>query len=75
MEHINKQKDFLRYVVAEEDYFTGNRIQKTVKTGAKSHFVFGRNEEGCQRLHRWADALIAAETEEDLVLLYKKGID
>ena len=66
--------DFLRYVVAEEDYFTGNRIQKTVKTGAKSHFYFGRNEEGGQRFHRWTDALLAAESEEDLVLLYKKGV-
>ena len=66
--------DFLRYVVAEEDYFTGNRIQKTVKTGAKSHFYFGRNEEGGQRFHRWTDALLAAESEEDLILLYKKGV-
>ena len=72
---IEKQMEFLRYVVAEEDYYTGNRIQKTVKTGAKSHFVFGRNEEGCQRFHRWTDALLAAESEEDLLLLYKKGID
>ena len=74
MEEIEKQKDFLRYVVAEEDYFTGNRIQKNVKTGAKPYFYFGRNEEGGQRFHRWTDALIQADSEEDLLLLYKKGV-
>jgi len=74
MEQIQERKDFLRYVVAEEDYFTGNRIQKNVKTGAKSHFYFGRNEEGGQRFHRWTDALIQADSEEDLLLLYKKGV-
>jgi len=73
-ESIAQTMDFLRYVVAEEDYFTGNRIQKTVKTGAKSHFYFGRNEEGGQRFHRWTDALIQADSEEDLLLLYKKGV-
>ena len=74
MEQINKQKDFLRYVVAEEDYFTGNRIQKTVKTGAKSHFVFGRNEGGPQRFHRWTDALVAAKNEKDPLKLYEIGV-
>ena len=73
-ESIAQTMDFLRYVVAEEDYYTGNRIQKTVKTGAKSHFYFGRNEEGGQRFHRWTDALIQADSEEDLLLLYKKGV-
>ncbi|MBU98311.1 MAG: (2Fe-2S)-binding protein [Acidimicrobiaceae bacterium] len=73
-ETIAQTMDFLRYVVAEEDYYTGNRIQKTVKTGAKSHFYFGRNEEGGQRFHRWTDALLAADSEEDLMLLYKKGV-
>ena len=75
MELINTQKELNRYVVAEEDYFTGNRIQKTVKTGAKTHFIFGRNEEGCQRLHRWTDSLIDAKTEKALLKLYEKGID
>ena len=74
MEKIEKQKAFLRYVVAEEDYYTGNRIQKTVKTGAKSHFVFGRNEGGPQRFHRWTDALLAADNDQDLLELYKSGV-
>ena len=43
---------FLEHVVRDEDYYTGNRIQKAVKTGAKSEFLFGRNEWGGQRFHR-----------------------
>lgn len=49
---------FLEQVVREEDYFTGNRIQKAVKTGAKSEFLFGRNEAGGQRFHRWVETLL-----------------
>ena len=32
---------FLMHVVRDEDYHTGNLIQKTVKTGAKQEFLFG----------------------------------
>ena len=49
---------FLEQVVRDEDYFTGNRIQKAVKTGAKSEFLFGRNEAGGQRFHRWVETLL-----------------
>ena len=59
-EVIAKQMEFLLHVVRDEDYFTGNRIQKTVKTGAKSHFMFGRNEAGGQRFHSYVDALVNA---------------
>jgi NADP-dependent 3-hydroxy acid dehydrogenase YdfG len=44
---IEKQMDFLMHVVRDEDYFTGLRIQQAVQTGAKSEFVFGRNEGPC----------------------------
>ncbi len=74
VEQIERQKDFLRYVVGEEDYFTGNRIQKTIKTGAKTHFVFGRNEGGPQIFHKWTNALVAADNQRDLLELYKNGI-
>jgi carnitine monooxygenase subunit len=43
---------FLEHVVRDEDYYTGNRIQRSVKTGAKPEFLFGRNEGGGQRFHR-----------------------
>ena len=43
----------------------GKRIQQAVKTGAKSEFLFGRNEIGGQRFHGWVDRLVAAETDDE----------
>ena len=68
---IEKQMDFLLRVVRDEDYYTGNRIQQAVQTGAKSEFVFGRNEGPCQRFHDWVEALIAAETIDDTYALFR----
>jgi len=62
---IEAQMKFLLHVVRDEDYFTGNRIQRAVKTGAKTEFLFGRNEAGGQRFHGWVDRLVAAETSDD----------
>ncbi len=67
---IKAQQKFLLKVVEEEDYFTGNRIQRSVKTGAKTEFLFGRNEAGGQRFHGWVDRLVAAETDEDLAEVF-----
>jgi nitrite reductase/ring-hydroxylating ferredoxin subunit len=67
---IDGQKKFLLKVVEEEDYFTGKRIQRSVKTGAKSEFLFGRNEAGGQRFHGWVDRLVAAESDDDLAALF-----
>jgi len=61
---VAERMEFLGRVVADEDYYTGLRIQRTVKTGAKAHFMFGRNEGGGQRFHRWVDALIAVDDDE-----------
>jgi phenylpropionate dioxygenase-like ring-hydroxylating dioxygenase large terminal subunit len=55
---------FLRHVVEDEDYYTGLRIQRTVKTGAKQELMFGRNEGGGQRFHGWVQRLIDATDEE-----------
>jgi len=71
---IEETMDFLMHVVRDEDYYTGNLIQKTVKTGAKSEFVFGRNEGGGQRFHRWVEALIHTG-DADLQKLLQAGID
>ena len=71
---IKKQMAFLDHVVRDEDYYTGNLIQQAVKTGAKSHFLFGRNEEGGQRFHRWTDALLAADSDDKLQALYADGV-
>ncbi len=59
----NEQFKLLEYVVQEEDYATGLRQQKALLTGAKSHVMFGRNEGGGHRFHRWLDTLL--ETDDD----------
>ena len=64
MAAIEQQMAFLLGVVRDEDYYTGKRIQRTVKTGAKTHFMFGRNEAGGQRFHGWVDDLVGAADED-----------
>lgn len=67
---IEAQKAFLLHVVRDEDYYNGNRIQRAVKTGAKTEFFFGRNEAGGQRFHGWVDRLVAAESDDDFAQLF-----
>ncbi len=73
-EKIDATMKFLEHVVRDEDYFTGKRIQKALKTGAKSHCLFGRNEAGGQRFHRWVDELLHAD-DDQLPKLFAEGID
>ena len=61
----------LVHVVRDEDYFTGLRIQQAVQTGAKSEFVFGRNEGPCQRFHTWVESLVQADTPADTSALFR----
>ena len=72
---IDKQMDFLLHVVRDEDYYTGNRIQRAVKTGAKTEFMFGRNEGPCQRFHGWVDELIAAPDEVATAALFADAVE
>ena len=51
-------------VVRDEDYYTGFRVQRALKTGAKDHSLFGRNEGGGQMCHKWVQALIDTEDEK-----------
>ncbi len=67
---IATQMEFLLHVVRDEDYYTGNRIQKATKSGVKTEFIFGRNEGPCQRFHGWVDNLVGAETFDDTVALF-----
>jgi phenylpropionate dioxygenase-like ring-hydroxylating dioxygenase large terminal subunit len=57
-EAVDKTFELLGYVVREEDYATGLRQQRALGTGAREHVLFGRNEGGGQRFHRWLDRLI-----------------
>jgi nitrite reductase/ring-hydroxylating ferredoxin subunit len=70
MPAIEQTQDFLLHVVRDEDYFTGKRIQRSVKTGAKDVFLFGRNEQGGQRFHAWVDDLVGAESAEEFWKLF-----
>ncbi len=58
------QAAFLEQVVRDEDYYTGLRIQRALATGARPHVMFGRNEGGGQRFHRWVAALLDAGDDE-----------
>ena len=70
---IDAQRSFLLGVVRDEDYRTGFGIQRALRTGAKHAVLFGRNEAGGQRFHRWVDNLVAAETQDALAALYAAG--
>jgi nitrite reductase/ring-hydroxylating ferredoxin subunit len=70
---IDEQMAFLKAVVRDEDYSTGNRIQRALKTGAKQECLFGRNEGGGQRFHSWVDALVGAE-DKDLAKVFSSTI-
>jgi len=65
---------FLLQVVRDEDYATGKRIQNAIKTGLTTEVLFGRNEFGGQRFHRWVDAILKTD-DADLDDLFARGID
>ena len=60
-EKVASTMALLHHVVQDEDYATGLRQQRGLRTGAKEHVMFGRNEGGGQRFHRWVDGLLATE--------------
>lgn len=73
-EPIQKLMGFLEHVVRDQDYYMGKRIQLALKAGAKDACLFGRNEAGGQRFHRWVDALV--QTDDDgLAGLFRSGIE
>ena len=69
---IEEQMDFLLGVVRDEDYATGLKIQRALSTGLTRDVLFGRNEWGGQRFHRWVDALVSTE-DADLGALFERG--
>lgn len=71
-EAARKQFDLLGYVVEEEDYATGLRQQRALRTGTRDHVLFGRNEGGGQRFHRWLDRLLETPDAE-LNALFESG--
>ena len=70
---LEKTMQFLERVVRDEDYHMGKRVQTALAAGAKESCLFGRNEWGGQRFHRWVDALI--ETDDGaLAELFRTGV-
>jgi hypothetical protein len=53
-----KMFELLGHVVREEDYATGLRQQRALATGARPEVLFGRNEGGGQRFHRFLDRVL-----------------
>jgi phenylpropionate dioxygenase-like ring-hydroxylating dioxygenase large terminal subunit len=53
-----KAFELLGYVVREEDYATGLRQQRALASEPGRDVLFGRNEGGGQRFHRWVDHLL-----------------
>jgi carnitine monooxygenase subunit len=50
-----KAFELLGFVVREEDYATGLRQQRALASDPTREVLFGRNEGGGQRFHRWVD--------------------
>ena len=71
---IDKMMRFLERVVRDEDYATGKRIQRALPAHAKEVCLFGRNEAGGQRFHRWVDALLETD-DAGLAELLRVGVD
>ncbi len=71
-QEAQQQFDFLKFVVQEEDYATGIALQKNLDVGARNHVLFGRNEGGGQRFHKWVDAILETP-DEDLNKLFQTG--
>ena len=64
-----KQFDLLEYVVREEDYSTGIKLQKGLKTGMIKNVMFGKNEGGGQCFHGWVDKILNT-SDKDLPSLF-----
>jgi nitrite reductase/ring-hydroxylating ferredoxin subunit len=63
------QFQLLERVVREEDYATGLRQQRALMSGAKDYVLFGRNEGGGQRFHRWVERVLDT-SDSDLPALF-----
>jgi hypothetical protein len=60
------------HVVNDEDYYTGLRLQRSLRAGAKDVVLFGRNEGGGQHFHRFLDRLLETD-DADLPALFKSA--
>ena len=68
-----EQFKLLEYVVEQEDYATGIALQRAIKNRPGFEVLFGRNEEGGQRFHRFLDDLVACD-DQDLETLFQNQV-
>jgi phenylpropionate dioxygenase-like ring-hydroxylating dioxygenase large terminal subunit len=66
------QMRFNHHVVENEDYATGLRLQRALRSGGKRVTLFGRNEGGGQRFHAFLGELLEVE-DTDLATFFEKA--
>jgi len=67
---LDNMAELLARVVRTEDYPAVDGVFRARSSGVQRDVLFGRNEEGNQRFHRWLDRLVAAETQSELEALF-----
>jgi len=70
-QQAHEQFAFLEHVVRDEDYATGIRQQAALSSGLRGNVMFGRNEAGGQRFHKWLDELLTTD-DADLPALFER---
>ena len=69
-EVVRQRMEFNHHVVQDEVYWMGERIQRALRAGGRDVVLFGRNEGGGQRFHRFLDTLLATD-DADLPTVFK----
>ncbi len=70
-EAAHQQFKLLEHVVRDEDYATGFAQQRALMHRPGAEVLFGRNEGGGQRFHRFLDRMLAT-SDEDLPALFQE---
>jgi phenylpropionate dioxygenase-like ring-hydroxylating dioxygenase large terminal subunit len=71
---VAQTMQFLLHVVRDEDYATGLRIQRALEADPGRDVLFGRNEWGGQRFHRFVAAVLEA-ADSELPAVFAAGLD
>jgi phenylpropionate dioxygenase-like ring-hydroxylating dioxygenase large terminal subunit len=74
LSQVAQTMQFLLHVVRDEDYATGLGIQRALEADPGRDVLFGRNEWGGQRLHRFVAAVLRA-ADDELPALFAAGVD
>jgi phenylpropionate dioxygenase-like ring-hydroxylating dioxygenase large terminal subunit len=61
LKEANHARDWFHDVVLDEDYATGEGVQRGLQALRDTEFIFGRNEPGVQHFHRTLHGLLASQ--------------